>query len=225
MDDFLTRQAQGFGGFHTNIDGDVDIRSSTWNSYTVTLEPIVVQPPCSTVQLNLKDGDPNNAECGGLYELKLDSSLNGSPVYICQSRSRWIGWNGTEWTISSTDSMDGFLARQEKSYSGFHGSTNGDVALHASTWNSYTVSEALPAPMTLIEDASRSELFASYTNSDYAAVQRILDSGSESMDTAFPKTGLSLIRMAVRANRMGFVKLLLSRGASFADEVSEFVIL
>jgi hypothetical protein len=60
--------------------------------------------------------------------------LNGKPVYTCANKSRFIGWSGKKWVVTSTTYYGQIMSGEIASpFGGYHASTNTPSLLHEST--------------------------------------------------------------------------------------------
>mmetsp|Transcript_11484 Transcript_11484/g.15813 ORF Transcript_11484/g.15813 Transcript_11484/m.15813 type:complete len:180 (+) Transcript_11484:128-667(+) len=101
-----------------------------------TPEPSAKSP--SRIQLVLVEGGENYADCDGWY-VHQGNYLNDRQVFVCEKKSRFIGWNGSTWTLTGMQWHDDFVKKEERNFGGFHANINGNCSIEKSQWKNYIV--------------------------------------------------------------------------------------
>ena len=89
------------------------------------------------------------ADCSGDYIRK--GPFLQKPYYINESKKKFVGWNGYNWTISSTDFQQKYLRRHLEDWAGYYKSPDNKPTLDDTTWPGvYTCKRiaGTPAPKT-----------------------------------------------------------------------------
>mmetsp|Transcript_19487 Transcript_19487/g.26651 ORF Transcript_19487/g.26651 Transcript_19487/m.26651 type:complete len:175 (-) Transcript_19487:79-603(-) len=114
-------------------------RLQLWTQMIVfdnTPEPSAKSP--SRIQLVLVEGGENYADCDGWY-VHQGNYLNDRQVFVCEKKSRFIGWNGSTWTLTGMQWHDDFVKKEERNFGGFHANINGNCSIEKSQWKNYIV--------------------------------------------------------------------------------------
>mmetsp|Transcript_20735 Transcript_20735/g.65027 ORF Transcript_20735/g.65027 Transcript_20735/m.65027 type:complete len:177 (-) Transcript_20735:8-538(-) len=111
-------------------------------------------PAAAAFELRTKPGGANYGECAGMYRLSQDDSLlNGKPVYVSDETENFLGFNGSQWVITSLAQKDRIVKQQKKGFKGFHAGGSGEPDDH--DWGQFLVrrrpvEEVAPQPDAIV---------------------------------------------------------------------------
>ena len=88
-------------------------------------------------KLKIREGE-NYAACAGTYK-KFGRALNNRPVYYCQDRDRFIGWDGNHWTCTSYSAYYNAIIAEQGGFGGFYSSIDSEESIFNSTWKNFTI--------------------------------------------------------------------------------------
>jgi hypothetical protein len=94
------------------------------------------------IELFNKIDNNNYANCNGVYIKDSVKLINEYPTYVNIEKSRFIGWSCGCWVLTGIQWYDEFVEStkiEEKSFGGFHSSTNDAKSVNNSIWKEYLI--------------------------------------------------------------------------------------